>query len=57
MRIFGKKAYIYMGRREALLEEGLRVPDNVALVSFDDTMIASLTGIDLTTIRQKKYEM
>jgi DNA-binding LacI/PurR family transcriptional regulator len=46
-----------MGRREALLEEGLRVPDNVALVSFDDTMIASLTGIDLTTISQKKYEI
>lgn len=54
---FAQDDYMAMGIREALFEEGLRVPDNVALVSFDDTMIASLTGIDLTTISQNKYEM
>jgi len=46
-----------MGIREALYEEGLRIPEDVALMSFDDTILASLSGIELTTISQNKYEM
>ncbi len=46
-----------MGVREALLEAGLRIPQDVALVGFDDTEMASITGVDLTTISQKKYKM
>lgn len=54
---FAQDDYMAIGIREALLEEGLRIPDDVALMGFDDTEIAAFTGIDLTTISQKKYEM
>lgn len=54
---FAQDDYMAIGIREALLEKGLRIPDDVALMGFDDTEIASFTGIDLTTISQKKYEM
>jgi len=49
MRTFGKTVIrkppvkAFLGIREAIFEEELRVPDNVALVSFDDTMIAFVT--------------
>ncbi len=54
---FAQDDYMAVGIREALYEAGLRVPANIALVSFDDTIIASLSGIDMTTISQNKYEM
>jgi LacI family transcriptional regulator, galactose operon repressor len=54
---FAQDDYMALGIREALYEAGLGIPEDVALVSFDDTMIASLSGIDLTTISQNKYEM
>jgi len=54
---FAHDDYMAIGVREALLEKGLRIPEDVALMGFDDTEIASFTGIDLTTISQKKYEM
>ena len=54
---FAQDDYMAIGVREALLEEGLRIPEDAALMGFDDTEIASFTGIDLTTMSQKKYEM
>lgn len=54
---FAQDDYMAIGIREALFEEGLRIPEDVALMGFDDTEIASFAGIDLTTISQKKYEM
>jgi len=54
---FAQDDYMAMGIREALFEEGLRIPEDIALMGFDDTEIASFAGIDLTTISQKKYEM
>ena len=49
--------YMAIGIREALLREGLRIPEDVALMGFDNTEFVSLAGIDLTTIGQKNYEM
>jgi len=54
---FAQDDFMAIGIREALLEAGLRIPEDVALMGFDDTEIASFAGIDLTTISQKKYEM
>jgi LacI family transcriptional regulator len=54
---FAQDDYMAIGIREAVLDKGLRIPEDVALVGFDDTEIASFTGIDLTTISQQKYEM
>ena len=54
---FAQDDYMALGVREAVLSEGLSIPEDVALMGVDDIETASLTGVDLTTIRQKKYEM
>lgn len=36
---------------------GVRVPEEVAVVGFDDVKMSGLTGIDLTTVAQPKQEM
>jgi LacI family transcriptional regulator len=42
------------GAIQAVVDRGLRVPDEVAVVGFDDIQIASLLRPSLTTIRQDK---
>jgi len=54
---FAQDDYMAIGVREAIFEEGLRIPEDVALMGFDDNEFAAFSGIDLTTISQKKYEM
>jgi LacI family transcriptional regulator len=44
-----------LGVLGALQEAGLRVPDDVALVGFDDIRASAYVG--LTTLRQPMYEM
>ena len=54
---FAEDDNMALGVREAVLDAGLRIPEDVALVGFDDIEVAGLRGIDLTTVSQKKYEM
>jgi LacI family transcriptional regulator len=55
--IFGASDNIALGVIDAVEEMGLRIPDDIALVGFDDTDFASISRINLTTISQRKYEM
>ena len=55
--IFGVNDYMAMGALEAILDAGLKVPEDIALMGFNDIEITSLKAIELTTIGQKKYEM
>jgi LacI family transcriptional regulator len=55
--IFAENDYMALGSREAILDTGLKIPEEMALVGFDDIITAALRGIEITTISQKKYEM
>ena len=43
--------------REVILRRGKRIPEDIALVGVDDVEMSSLTGVELTTISQKNYQM
>ncbi len=55
--IFAQNDFMALGVREAIFDAGLRIPEDIALIGFDDIAASSLRGIELTTISQKKYEM
>ncbi len=55
--IFAENDYMALGSREAILEKGLKIPEDMALVGFDDIIASSLKGVEITTVSQKKYEM
>jgi DNA-binding LacI/PurR family transcriptional regulator len=41
-----------LGFEHALLERGMRIPDDIALVGFDDVILAEYATVPLTTIHQ-----
>jgi LacI family transcriptional regulator len=55
--IFAHDDNMALGAREAVLRLGLEIPQDIALMGIDNIQTASLTGIELTTIRQNKYKM
>lgn len=46
-----------LGALKAIKSRGLRVPEDISLVGFDDINLAEITDPPLTTIRQPKYKM
>jgi LacI family transcriptional regulator len=55
--VFAANDYMALGTYQAIAEEGLRIPEDIALVGFNDIEFTGMKGIDLTTIGQKKFEM
>ena len=53
---FAEDDNMAIGVREVVLHAGLRIPEDIALVGFDDIYVSSITGIDLTTINQQIVE-
>jgi LacI family transcriptional regulator, galactose operon repressor len=51
--IFAANDNMAIGVLHAMGELGLRAPDDVALVGYDDMEMASVPGIDLTTVSQR----
>lgn len=51
--IFAANDNMATGVLQAMGELGLRAPDDVALVGYDDFEMASMPGIDLTTVSHK----
>jgi LacI family transcriptional regulator len=55
--IFAGSDEIALGIQEAARARGLRVPEDLSLVGFDDTEVARLASPPLTTVRQPLLEM
>jgi LacI family transcriptional regulator len=55
--VFAVNDYMALGAYEAALDSGLRVPEDLALIGFNDITFSATKGIELTTIGQKKHEM
>jgi LacI family transcriptional regulator len=55
--IFVGNDQMAVGALDALTEAGVRVPDDVSLIGFDDIMFAKYLSPKLTTIRQPLFEM
>jgi LacI family transcriptional regulator len=55
--IFATNDYMALGAYEAILNEGMRIPQDAALLGFNDIEFTATRGVELTTIGQKKYEM
>jgi LacI family transcriptional regulator len=50
--IFAASDVMAIGAMRAAHEAGLRIPDDIAFIGFDDLPIATLSDIKLTTVRQ-----
>jgi len=48
---------VAVGAIKAFLSSGIRVPDDISVVGFDDITLASYIHPSLTTIAQPKYQM
>lgn len=49
--------YLALGMMKAVRERGLRIPDDVAIVGYDDIEFASLAVVPLSSVRIPKYEL
>jgi LacI family transcriptional regulator len=54
---FAQDDNMAIGVREAVLSSGLRIPEDVSLIGVDNSRMAAITGVDLTTVSQNIYEM
>lgn len=55
--IFAANDYMAMGVYQAMSEKGVKVPEEMSLIGFNDIEFAGMIGIELTTVGQKKFEM
>jgi len=55
--IFAYNDMMAFGAMQAIKEKGLRIPEDIGLVGYDDIPFSSLISPPLTTIRLKKQEL
>jgi DNA-binding LacI/PurR family transcriptional regulator len=54
--VFARNDYTAMGALNAIKRAGLRIPEDIAVVGYDDIPLASHTSPTLTTVRQPTRE-
>ena len=55
--VFCANDLIALGLERALLRAGVSVPDDVAIVGYDDVSMAAHAAVPITTVSQPMYEM
>ncbi len=55
--IFALNDFIAFGLIDSLIDEGIPVPDKIAVIGYDDISFAERYRIPITTIRQSKYKL
>ncbi len=54
--VFARNDFTAVGAVSAIKEAGLRIPQDIAIVGYDDVPLASHTSPPLTTVRQPTRE-
>lgn len=55
--VFAMSDLLAIGAMQAALQSGLRIPEDIAVVGFDDIEYASMCSPSLTTIAQPSYDI
>lgn len=55
--IFACSDLLAIGAMKGIKEHGLRIPEDIAIVGFDDISFAAVSNPPLTTIAQPKYDL
>lgn len=55
--VFAANDLIAIGMLQGFVAEGLSVPDDVAIIGYDDIDFAAAAAVPLSSIRQPRYEM
>jgi LacI family transcriptional regulator len=55
--VFAGNDILAFGAVRAIIEAGLKVPDDISIIGFDNVELAAVIHPPLTTIHQPKYEM
>lgn len=55
--VFCANDMLALGLEQQLLREGIRVPDDIAIVGYDDLTWSAVTSVPLTTVRQPRHAL